>query len=80
MKSSTLHYTVCATISISNFGGIPSTPGDLLSFIAFILLATDLVSYVLFTPDIYATCHSCVCLCVCVRSCVRAFLRTCVRA
>ena len=28
---------ICSTVSISNFGGMPSTPGDLLSFIAFIL-------------------------------------------
>ena len=32
---------ICSTVSISNFGGIPSTPGDLLSFIAFIFLATN---------------------------------------
>ena len=31
---------ICSTISISSFGGIPSTPGDLLSLIAFIFLAT----------------------------------------
>ena len=31
---------ICSTVSISNFGGIPSTPGYLLSFIAFIFLAT----------------------------------------
>ena len=31
---------ICITVSISSFGGIPSTPGDLLSFIAFIFLAT----------------------------------------
>ena len=31
---------ICSTVSISSFGGIPSTPGDLLSFIAFIFLAT----------------------------------------
>ena len=28
---------ICSTVFISSFGGIPSTPGDLLSFIAFIL-------------------------------------------
>ena len=32
---------ICSTVSISNFGGIPSTPGDLFSFIAFIFLATN---------------------------------------
>ena len=31
---------ICSTVSISSFGGIPSTPGDLLSFVAFIFLAT----------------------------------------
>ena len=31
---------ICSTVYISSFGGIPSTPGDLLSFIAFIFLAT----------------------------------------
>ena len=31
---------ICSTVSISSFGGIPSTPGDLLSFFAFIFLAT----------------------------------------
>ena len=31
---------ICSTVSISSFGGIPSTPGDLLSFIAVIFLAT----------------------------------------
>ena len=31
---------ICFTVSISNFGGIPSTHGDLLSFIAIIFLAT----------------------------------------
>ena len=31
---------ICYTVSISSFGGIPSTPGDLLPFIAFIFLAT----------------------------------------
>ena len=31
---------VCSTVSISSFGGIPSTPGYLLSFITFIFLAT----------------------------------------
>ena len=31
---------ICSTVFISSFGGIPSTPGDLLSFIAFIFLAT----------------------------------------
>ena len=31
---------ICSTVSISRFGRIPSTPGDLLSFIAFIYLAT----------------------------------------
>ena len=30
---------ICFTVSISTFGGIPSTPGDLLSFIAFVFLA-----------------------------------------
>ena len=29
----------CYTVSISRLGGIPSTSGDLLSFIAFIFLA-----------------------------------------
>ena len=37
---------ICSTVSISNFGGIPSTPGDLLSFIAFIFLATNSGVYV----------------------------------
>ena len=32
---------IYSTVSISYFGGIPSTPGDLLSFIAFIFLATN---------------------------------------
>ena len=31
---------IYSTVSISSFGGIPSIPGDLLSFIAFIFLAT----------------------------------------
>ena len=31
---------IYATISISSFGGIPSTPGNLLFLIAFIFLAT----------------------------------------
>ena len=31
---------ICSTVSISSFGGIPSTRGDLLSFIGFIFLAT----------------------------------------
>ena len=31
---------ICSTVYISSFGGIPSTPSDLLSFIAFIFLAT----------------------------------------
>ena len=30
---------ICSTISISSFGGIPSTPGDLLSFIFLIFFA-----------------------------------------
>ena len=30
---------ICSTISLSCFGGIPSTPGDLLSLIFFIFLA-----------------------------------------
>ena len=29
---------ICSTVSISCVGGIPPTPGDLLSFIAFIFL------------------------------------------
>ena len=35
----------CSTVSISNFGGIPSSPGDLLSFIAFIFLSDDVSSW-----------------------------------
>ena len=31
---------ICSIVSISRFGGIPSTPDDLISFIAFIFLAT----------------------------------------
>ena len=31
---------ICSTVSISSFGKIPSTLGDLLSSIAFIFLAT----------------------------------------
>ena len=31
---------ICLTISNSNLGGIQSTPGDLLSFISLIVLAT----------------------------------------
>ena len=31
---------ICSTVSISRFGGIPSTPDDFLSFSAFIFLAT----------------------------------------
>ena len=31
---------ICSTASISRFGGIPSTPGDLVSFIAFIFFVT----------------------------------------
>ena len=31
---------ICSYVSIGSFGGIPSTAGDLLSFIAFIFLAT----------------------------------------
>ena len=31
---------ICSTVSISNFEGIPSIPGDLLSFIVFTFLAT----------------------------------------
>ena len=27
---------ICSTVSICSFGGIPSAPGDLLSFIAFV--------------------------------------------
>ena len=30
---------ICSTICLSSFGGIPSTPGDLLSFIFFIFFA-----------------------------------------
>ena len=30
---------ICYTVSINSFGGIPSTPGDLLSFVAFVFLA-----------------------------------------
>ena len=30
---------ICSTISLSSFGGISSTPGDLLSFIFLILFA-----------------------------------------
>ena len=30
---------ICSTISLSSFGGIPSTPGDLLSFIFLIFFA-----------------------------------------
>ena len=30
---------ICSTISLSSFGGIPSTPDDLLSFIFLIFLA-----------------------------------------
>ena len=30
---------ICFTISLSSFGGIPSTPGDLLSFIYLIVFA-----------------------------------------
>ena len=33
--------TLICSISISSFGGIPSTPGDLLSFVAFIILVTN---------------------------------------
>ena len=39
---------VCSAVSISSFGGIPSTPGDLSFFIAFIFLATIYQSH---TPD-----------------------------
>ena len=31
---------ICSTISSSNLGGIPSTPGDLLSYISLIFIAT----------------------------------------
>ena len=31
---------ICYTVSCNIFGGIPYTPGDLLSFIAFIFLAS----------------------------------------
>ena len=31
---------ICSTISNSNLGGIPSTPGDLLSYIYLIFIAT----------------------------------------
>ena len=31
---------IFSTVSIGRFGGIPSTPGDLLPFITFIFLAT----------------------------------------
>ena len=31
---------ICSTVYTSSFGGIPSTPGDLLSFNAFIFLTT----------------------------------------
>ena len=31
---------ICSTVSLSSFGGIPSTLGDLLSSIAFIFVAT----------------------------------------
>ena len=31
---------ICSTISNHNLGGIPSTPGDLLSFISLIFIAT----------------------------------------
>ena len=30
---------ICSTISVSSFGGIPSTPGDLVSFIFLIVFA-----------------------------------------
>ena len=33
---------ICSTISNSNLGGIPSTPGYLLTFISFIFMATIL--------------------------------------
>ena len=36
---------IYSTVSISSFGGIPSTPGDLLSFIAFILLYSAIFSH-----------------------------------
>ena len=32
---------ICSSVSISSFGGIPSTPGDLLSLVAFIFLAVN---------------------------------------
>ena len=31
---------ICYTVSINSFGRIPSTPGDVVSFIVFIFLAT----------------------------------------
>ena len=34
---------ICSTISNSYLGGIPSTPGDLLSFISLIFIATIVV-------------------------------------
>ena len=32
------HVLICSTISLSSFGGIPSTPGDLIPFIFVFLL------------------------------------------
>ena len=34
---------ICSIVSIGSFGGIPSTSGDLLSFIAFIFLVSSLL-------------------------------------
>ena len=45
LKTLTNGILICSIVSICSFGGIPSTHGDLLSFIAFIFLATIFWSY-----------------------------------
>ena len=39
LKNCAIGVLICSTISLSSFGGIPSTPGYLLSFIFLILFA-----------------------------------------
>ena len=51
---------ICSTISLSSFGGIPSTPGDLLSFNFLILFAiisgvtNNCLNVLIYCPDLLA--------------------------
>ena len=44
---------ICSTIFNSNLGGIPSTPGDLLSFVSLIFIATIVRVYLWYMVSIF---------------------------